>query len=70
MQDEKLIIHPKKYRGTTAVVSARLPQDMIGALDTVAEATGYNRNEVIQICLEYAIDHMETEEGLRSEKGR
>lgn len=66
MKDEKLIIHPKKYRGTTAVVSARLPQDMIGTLDRVAEDTGYNRNEVIQICLEYAIDHME----LDTEKAR
>ena len=58
---EKLYIEPKKYRETTSVVSARLPNDMIRAIDGVAERTGHNRNEVITICLEYAIDNL-TEE--------
>ena len=60
MAKEKLVIPPKRYRGTTAVVSARLPEDMIKDLDHVAQNTGYNRNEVIMICLEYAIDNMDT----------
>lgn len=59
MAREKLVIPPKKYRGTTAVVSARLPEDMIKDIDRVAKNTGYNRNEVIMICLEYAIDNMD-----------
>lgn len=58
MKDEKLIIQPKKYRGVTSVVSARLPGDMVRRLDEIAEETGYNRNELIAVCLEFAIDRM------------
>ena len=61
MENAKLVIQPKRYREVTSVVSARLPKDMIRQLDRVAENTGYNRNEVIAICLEFAIDHMEGE---------
>ena len=60
-KSEKLVIREKRYRGTTSVVSARLPAAMIKSLDKVVERTGYNRNEVIAICLEYAMDNMETE---------
>ncbi|MBR4768971.1 MAG: CopG family transcriptional regulator [Lachnospiraceae bacterium] len=59
-QSEKLVIEQKRYRGTTSVVSARLPGDLIRCIDEIVANTGYNRNEVIQICLEYAMDHMET----------
>ncbi len=62
MKDEKLIIQPKRYREATSVVSARLPNDMIRALDRVAEETGHNRNEIIAICLEFAIGRMEKAE--------
>ena len=60
MAKEKLIIEEKKYRGTTAVVSARLPDQMIRELDKVAKKTGHNRNEIIAICLEYAMENLET----------
>ncbi len=59
MDNAKLVIRPKRYREVTSVVSARLPNDMIRQLDRVAEDTGHNRNEIIAICLEFAIDHME-----------
>lgn len=62
---EKLVIKKKKYQGVTSVVSARLPSDMIKDLDKVAEKTGYNRNEVISMCLEYAIQNLQTEDGKR-----
>ena len=61
MAKEKLVIKPTKYRGPTAVVSARLPGEMVKAIDRIAEKTGYNRNEVIEKCLEFAIGHLETE---------
>ena len=63
MAGEKLVIKKKKYQGTTQVVSARLPGDMIRELDKVAERTGYNRNEVIGLCLEFALEHLETDNG-------
>ncbi len=65
MAKEKLVIQPKKYRGVTAVVSARLPSDLISSIDRVSKETGYNRNEIIEKCLEFAIEHMVTEKGDR-----
>ena len=61
MAEDRFIIPEKKYRGETAVVSARLPKTMVDDLDRTAERTGYNRNEVISMCLEYALDHLEEE---------
>lgn len=58
MTDKKLIISPRKYKGETSVVSARLPVDMIKALDKIAENTGRNRNEIVALCLEYALDNL------------
>ena len=62
MASGKLVIKPKKYRGPSQVISARIPGDLVKELDRVAEHTGYNRNEVIQLCLEYAVNQMEEEE--------
>ena len=70
MKDEKLIIQPKKYREVTSVVSARLPGDMVRKLDEIAAETGYNRNELISICLEFAIDHMDYRHGKKSVRGK
>ena len=58
MTDKKLIITPRKYSGETSVVSARLPMEMIKSLDHAAKATNRNRNEVIALCLEYALDNL------------
>lgn len=61
LADKKLIISAKKYVGDTAVVSARLPSDLIKRIDEICEVTGRNRNEVIQMCLEFAVDNIEIE---------
>ncbi len=58
MNDKKLVIPPRKYKGETSVVSARLPVEMVKALDKIAEDTGRTRNEIITLCLEYAIDNL------------
>ena len=58
MDEKKLIISPRKYKGETSVVSTRLPVEMIKNLDSIAETTGRNRNEIIMLCLEYAIDNL------------
>ena len=59
MAVEKLKIPPKRYRKETSVVSARLPKDMIDDLDRIASETGRNRNEIISLCLEFALEHLE-----------
>ncbi len=61
MAKKKLVITAKKYVGETAVVSARLPNDLIREIDNICEMTGRNRNEVIQMCLEFSVENIEIE---------
>ncbi|NLN49017.1 MAG: ribbon-helix-helix protein, CopG family [Clostridiales bacterium] len=61
--DKKLIITSKKYRGETMVVSSRLKNELVEELDKIADKTGRTRNEIIQLCLEFAVDNLEIEEG-------
>ena len=58
MNDKKLIISGKKFRGETSVVSVRLPTDMIEKLDEIAEETGRTRNEIVTKCLVFAIENL------------
>ena len=59
MPKDKLVISSKKYRGDSAVLSIRLPDELIKAIDEIAEKTGRTRNDVIQKCLAFAVDNME-----------
>lgn len=61
MSEKKLKISAKKYFGDTAVISARLPNDLIKKIDEICESTGRNRNEVMQLCLEFAVENIEIE---------
>ena len=61
MAGKKLFIPSKRYKGDTSVVSARLPNELIKEWDRIAEDTGRNRNEIIMLCLEFAIDNLETD---------
>ena len=62
MSKEKLIISSKKYRGDSAVVSVRLPDELVKKLDEIADETGRTRNEVVQKCLAYSVDNLEIKE--------
>lgn len=62
MEEPKLRIKPKKYTEESAIVSMRIPKDMIRDLDAVAAATGRTRNEIIAMSLEFALEHMEIRE--------
>ncbi len=62
MEEPKLEIKPKKYTAESAIVSMRIPKDMIRDLDAVAAKTGRTRNEIIAMSLEFALDHMEIRE--------
>lgn len=54
-----LRIQPKKYTGESAVVSMRMPRDMVQELDTIAASTGYTRTELMMLCLEFSLQHIE-----------
>ena len=62
MEEPKLEIKPKKYTAESAIVSMRVPKDMVRDLDAVAAKTGRTRNEIIAMSLEFALDHMEIRE--------
>ena len=62
METKKLVIESKKFRGESMVVSVRLPIELVERLDKVAEKTGRTRNEIIQTCLEFAVENLEIKE--------
>lgn len=62
MAEKKLVIASKKFRGESAVVSVRLPNELIRHLDAIAEETGRTRNELIQTCLEFALGNLEIDQ--------
>ena len=69
MEMPKLYIEPKKYTGESTVVSMRLPKDMIEELDRVAKATGRTRSELMSLCLEFAMQHMEIVDNAKKKEG-
>ena len=62
MEEPKLEIRPKKYKGESTVLSMRIPKEMLQALDDVAQATGRTRNELLVKCIDFALEHMEIQE--------
>lgn len=59
MQEPKLYIQPKRYIGESSVISMRLPKDMLQEIDSLAVSTGRTRNEVLSLCLEFALTHLD-----------
>ena len=62
MEAKKLVIASKKYRGDSMVVSTRLPNELVSSLDEIAQKTGRTRNEIMQMCLEFAVENLEIKE--------
>ena len=58
--EKRFIVNPKKAPyGKTTVVSARLPDKMVQKLDDVCQKTGRTRNELLVMCIEFALDNLE-----------
>ncbi len=62
MEKEKFVVKVKKNYGETSVVSPRLPMEIVKKLDHAANNTGRTRNELILLCIEYALTKLEVEE--------
>ena len=58
MNEPILEISSKKYTGDSAVVSIRMPKDMLKDIDAVAQMTGRTRNEVFLLSTEFALKHL------------
>lgn len=61
MNDEMLTIKERKFQGDTEVVSARLPSELVKELNFVAKETGRSRNEIIELCLTFAVNRIKIE---------
>ena len=61
LSEKKLRIQPHKYGGESAVISLRLPKDMLADIDRVAADTGRTRNEILVLSMEYALENTEIE---------
>ena len=59
MAEPVLKIAPKKYAGETTIVSMRMAKDLLKDIDHIAALTGRNRNEILTMSLEFALNHME-----------
>ena len=59
MDKPVFLIPKKKYTGETTIVSMRLSKDLLKDIDQVAASTGRNRNEILTMSLEFALNHME-----------
>ena len=59
MSEPVFRIPRKKYGGDTTVVSMRISRELLNDIDKVADLSGRNRNEILTMSLEFALDHME-----------
>ena len=59
MDTPKLYISKKKFIEDSTDISMRLPKDMLREIDSIAKQKGRNRNEVLVLALEFALDHLQ-----------
>ena len=59
MSEPVLRITQKKYGGETTILSMRITKEMLKDIDAIANVTGRNRNEILTMSLEFALNHME-----------
>ena len=59
MAHNDLVLHPKKYKGEDGyrVFSVRVKENTVQRLEALSTQTNRSRNELINILLDFAIDH-------------
>ena len=58
MNDKPLVIKKRGEDGTR-VISVRIRQEILASLSELAKECNYSRNELINIILEYGVNHAE-----------
>ncbi len=59
MESKRVLeIESKKYKGDTLVVSFRLPSELVNDIDKIVQKTGRTRNEIILMCLDFALENI------------
>lgn len=60
MQEDKFIVPRRRPAvGKSTVVSVRLPNATLSQLEEIAGKTGRTRNELVQMCIDYALARLE-----------
>lgn len=61
MARNKLIINPKPIKGEDGyrTFSIRVKDELVSRLEDVCAQSGYNRNQLISILLDYALENCE-----------
>lgn len=59
---KKLVIKPNKYSGSSSIVSASIPDEILAQLERVSSLTGKSRNELLVTMIEFALDNLEIDE--------
>lgn len=64
MANNDLIIKPKRAKGDDGykIFSIRIKEETVSKLDDISARTGYSRNELIGVFLEYAIENCRIED--------
>lgn len=59
MNHDKLILTPKSPKGEDGYrnFSIRIKEQTVNNLEKICTQTGYSRNRIIEIFLEYALEH-------------
>ncbi len=67
MGNDKLIIKQKRARGEDGykTFSIRLNENLVDKIEDISEESGYSRNELIGILLEYAVDNCIVEKNIK-----
>ena len=62
-QKDKFIVSQRKPAvGKSSVITVRLPDTMLAQLEEVVTKTGRSRNELVQMCIDYALARLEITE--------
>lgn len=64
MENNKLVIRPKKMKGEDGfkIFSIRVREDIVTRIDNISSATNRSRNELIGLFLEYALERCVVEQ--------
>ena len=59
MDDEKLVITPKRAKGEDGykTFSIRIKEELVEQINDISAQTGHSRNELIGMFLKYAVKH-------------
>ena len=60
MKNEPLVIKKRGEDGNR-IISVRIKEDTLAAIDRLAAETNYSRNELINLILAHGVEHIEIE---------